>query len=112
MTEMQKSATVPGIAVEPATIGFRPVLLAIAATALVLTLAIGAAMLIGGQARLAPASAGEVTDGWLPGVTAASEAARAAAAGRTVDGWSVRILAAPGTGTTDGWASRYLVADE
>jgi hypothetical protein len=51
-----------------------------------------------------------VTDGWLPAITSANAAQRAALAAATTDGWSVRYLsAAPAAdAVTDGWASRYL----
>jgi hypothetical protein len=64
-----------------------------------------------GRAAAPAIQAGAVTDGWLPSVTAASEAGRLQAAERAVDGWSARLLAgSAASDVTDGWASRYLVA--
>jgi hypothetical protein len=74
---------------------------------------VGGALVVlnGMDRRAAPASAGAVTDGWLPSVTAANEAGRLLSADRVADGWSSRLLAGTATGdATDGWATRYLLA--
>ena len=51
--------------------------------------------------------AGEVVDGWMPGITEANRAARLDEARRTLDGWSSRHLH-PGPEVKDGWASYLL----
>lgn len=62
-------------------------------------------------APVQPAAERPVTDGWLPAITAANEARRAAAASEVVDGWMPRLFANDEQ-ILDGWAVRYLVADE
>lgn len=57
---------------------------------------------------------GEVTDGWLPAISAANRAAAQAAtleeARRTADGWSSALLK-PEPVVVDGWSSALLKAE-
>ena len=68
---------------------------------------------------------GEVTDGWMAGITAANRERAMAEASRTVDGWATRYLKPeppvvdgwasallkPEPEVVDGWMTRYFVAD-
>jgi hypothetical protein len=98
---------------------------------IVLIGAIAVTAVISRQAEGSPAvearpPAGEVLDGWMPGITAANRAARIEEAGRTQDGWASALLkpepeVQDGWSSyllqeepevVDGWASRYLLADD
>lgn len=112
MTEMQKSATVPGlITAQPSAVRYGRGVLALIALLLIAFVISTGLITINQRGAVAPVTDGAaVTDGWLPAVTAANEARALAAARETVDGWSVRLLTGTSGGeVTDGWASRYLV---
>ena len=69
---------------------------------------------------------GEVTDGWMAGITAANRERAVAEASSTVDGWAARYLKPeppvvdgwasallkPEPEVVDGWMTRYFVADD
>jgi len=128
MTRYQELTTAPTISTESESFSIG----AVAATAVGTILLIGAVALaayVFAPSTInsdAPAQVtGEVTDGWMAGITAANRERAAAEASRTVDGWAARYLKPeppvvdgwasallkPEPEVVDGWMTRYFVAD-
>jgi hypothetical protein len=128
MTRYQELTTAPTISTKSESFAIR----AVAATAVGTILLIGAVAVA--ASAFAPATpdsdasvqvTGEVTDGWMAGITAANRQRAAAEASRTVDGWAARYLKPeppvvdgwasallkPEPEVVDGWMTRYFVAD-
>jgi hypothetical protein len=107
MTQFEKSA--------PRTlITEHGVLMYLATIALIVMIGVGAVILSQAASPAAVevrSQAGEVVDGWMPGITAANRAATLDEARVTQDGWSSALLR-PEPVVTDGWSSRYLVDDD
>jgi hypothetical protein len=114
MTRIQELTSQPAIATEGRAAGVPRSAILVAAGLLVIGIMFGAYVAFA-PADLAPAgpaagAAGDVTDGWLPGVQDANERALFDRAARTSDGWSSALLK-PALPAVDGWAARYLVSD-
>ena len=128
MAHYQELTSAPTISTEKDTFSIG----AVAATAVGTVLLIGAVALA--ASVFAPSTinsdapaqvTGEVTDGWMAGITAANRERAAAEASRTVDGWAARYLKPeppvvdgwasallkPEPKVVDGWMTRYFVAD-
>lgn len=111
MTQFEKSAPGTILSEHGATRFGRYTVMYIAAIALIVAIALTGVIVFqavsSAAVEAARPQAGEVADGWMPGITEANRAARLDEARRTLDGWS-SLLLQPETEAKDGWASYLL----
>ena len=113
MTQFEGSARGPVFSERDTTFFRRAILIPLGAIVLIGSIAVVGLIVsrTGSAPRVeAGSQAGEATDGWMAGVTAANRAARLDEASQVQDGWSAYLLRDEPE-ATDGWAS-YLLVDE